>query len=155
VSIANPRLELVPPPVLFFAVFAVGLAAQHALTGVWIAPPGPFRAAGAIVAAAGLCVIFSGAATVLLHGTTIIPHRTPSALVRRGPFTLTRNPMYVGLTIFYIGAMLWTGAWAAGPLLIIPVLFMDRVIIPMEERHLREAFGDAYEKYRAAVRRWI
>ena len=144
-----------PPPLLFAAAFLAGLAIQHRLTGAWLGPPGPLRAAGAVVIVLGLGVMLSGAATILRHRTTIIPHRRPSALVTRGPYRMTRNPMYVGITIVYAGLVLWTGAWAAAPLVVGPLVALELAIIPMEERHLSEQFGDAYREYCAGVRRWL
>jgi protein-S-isoprenylcysteine O-methyltransferase Ste14 len=35
------------------------------------------------------------------------------------------------------------------------VLYLHRVVIPVEESRLREVFGGAYEQYCAKVRRWI
>ena len=61
----------------------------------------------------------------------------------------------MGLLLLYIG-----GAGIEGEpwplILLLPlVLYLDRVVIPVEETRLREAFGDAYQQYCAKVRRWL
>jgi protein-S-isoprenylcysteine O-methyltransferase Ste14 len=63
--------------------------------------------------------------------------------------------MYVGLTLAYIGeAGLTRHVW---PLVLLPmvILYVDRVVVPLEERRLQETFGDGYARYCGTVRRWV
>lgn len=80
---------------------------------------------------------------------------TPSALVLRGPYRVSRNPMYVSLVLLYVGTALMTSAWVALGLVVVPIAVMGWVVIPMEESQLRERFGDRYADYCRQVRRWI
>jgi len=85
----------------------------------------------------------------------VIPMSPARAIVVTGPYRFTRNPMYVGLTVAYVGiALLVNMAW---PLLTLPaVLIALRLfVIAREERHLRQAFPEAYAAYCARVRRWL
>jgi protein-S-isoprenylcysteine O-methyltransferase Ste14 len=87
--------------------------------------------------------------------TTTVPGRASAALVTWGPYRLTRNPMYVGLTAAYLGeAGLLRQAW---PIVLLPLTlaYVNWIVIPLEEARLKEVFGDEYEQYRAKVRRWI
>ncbi len=89
------------------------------------------------------------------RGTTVIPHRRPTQLVAGGPYSISRNPMYVALTVVYCGgAIVIARAW---PLVLLPgpLIFLHRIIIPSEERMLREAFGETYVDYCRRVRRWL
>jgi protein-S-isoprenylcysteine O-methyltransferase Ste14 len=111
--------------------------------------------AGIGLAALGGLVAFLSLGIFRAARTTTVPFETPSTLVTRGPYRFTRNPMYVGLALLYLGvAGTRAEAW---PVLCLPllILYLDRVVIPAEETRLRHAFGDAYERYRARVRRWI
>jgi protein-S-isoprenylcysteine O-methyltransferase Ste14 len=63
--------------------------------------------------------------------------------------------MYLGLTLVYLGVSAFMGALLPLLLLPLPVVVMDRRIIPMEERQLEETFGASYASYKARVRRWI
>lgn len=66
-----------------------------------------------------------------------------------------RNPMYVGLTLAYLGeAGMLTQIW---PVLFLPLvlIYLNRVVIPLEEQKLTEVFGSAYDDYRRRVHRWI
>jgi protein-S-isoprenylcysteine O-methyltransferase Ste14 len=63
--------------------------------------------------------------------------------------------MYVGLTLVYLGV---AGTQAqVGPLFLLPVLlaYIDRGVIPVEERRLLQVFGEDYREYCARVRRWL
>jgi protein-S-isoprenylcysteine O-methyltransferase Ste14 len=89
--------------------------------------------------------------------TTINPFKPEksTALVTSGVYRLTRNPMYVGLTLVLLGwAAFLCSAWALlGP--IVFVLYIDRLQIAPEERALSAKFGAAYAEYTARVRRWL
>src|SRR5262249_31678710 len=88
-------------------------------------------------------------------GTSMVPVKPSTALVVRGPYRLTRNPMYLSLLCLYLAAALWFGVvWA---LILVPlvVLVVQSLVIRKEERYLEQKFGDTYRQYRAHVRRWI
>lgn len=69
------------------------------------------------------------------------------SLVIQGPYKYTRNPKYFGVILW------WVGLWLAldyTPLLVSAVfifLFFYFVVIPLEEKELRELFGEQYEEY--------
>jgi protein-S-isoprenylcysteine O-methyltransferase Ste14 len=90
------------------------------------------------------------------EGTEINPtSETNKVLVAQGPFRFTRNPMYLGLTIFTLGIALWVGAV---PMFAVPLLVFataNWVHIPFEEAKMRRQFGAAFDEYRHSVRRWI
>jgi protein-S-isoprenylcysteine O-methyltransferase Ste14 len=67
----------------------------------------------------------------------------------------TRNPMYLGLTVSYLGGSLLLGTWWAPLALPAIVGFVDRNVIRREEAYLRQRFGAAYEEYSKHMRRWI
>lgn len=112
------------------------------------------------VAGAGLFVlggVIAGWGLALFHkaSTTTVPGERSALLVTRGPYRLTRNPMYVGLTLAYMGeAGLLRQIW---PLAVLPLVlaYLQWIVIPLEEAKLRETFGEEYESYRERVRRWI
>ena len=88
-------------------------------------------------------------------GTSVVPVRPTTALVIGGPYRLTRNPMYLGFLLLYVGVACWFGlVW---PLLLAPVLVwvISVSVIGREERYLTRTFGDDYRRYQAHVRRWL
>lgn len=151
------RLETrVPPPVLalIIAIVIWGLSR--------IVPDPALPAAVSAWASAGLFLLavvfgFPAIAAFVRAGTTIDPVRIDraSVLVTGGLYRITRNPMYVGLTLLL-------AAWAAflGPLggfagVIGFALWIDRLQIRAEERLLTTKFGADYAAYRSRVRRWL
>ena len=112
---------------------------------------------GGIAITLGALVVVQGARTFWRNKTTINPVdlESASALVTSGVFRYSRNPMYVGFTVMLVGwAVSLAAPWALlGPLAF--VLFTNRFQIIPEERVMRAKFGQAYDDYRAQVRRWI
>jgi protein-S-isoprenylcysteine O-methyltransferase Ste14 len=147
----------IPPPLLFVVTFIIGLGVQH-LAPLTIGSTGFAGAAwfaGLGLVVAGLLLVLDSASIFLSRRTTIIPFGTAVHLVSNGPFRLTRNPMYLGLALMYVGAAgILYDLW---PLLLLPLpmLAMHRIVIPFEEARLQAVFGDAFQKYCATVRRWI
>lgn len=116
----------------------------------------------ASVAWTGLAFMMAGAALALWAvarfrraGTTILPFRASTVMVRDGPFAFSRNPMYVGMTVAYLGlSMVFNTLW---PIMLLPVVLwaLVKLVISREEAYLEAVFGDAYRAYRRDVRRWL
>jgi len=145
------------PPLIYSgtALFALGLHLAVPL-------PWPGGSLGTVLAAAGLCL--AGAAIALdvtaalafrRHRTTIMPHRGATALITRGPFAWSRNPIYVANTLLVAGAGLMFGiAWLLLAALA-GALLTQKLAIEREERHLAARFGAAWEEYAARTPRWL
>jgi protein-S-isoprenylcysteine O-methyltransferase Ste14 len=142
-----------PPPLLYAIPLALGLLAQHLR-------PFPFLPQGlARVAGIGLVVLgFIGFAGILAFRrakTSPNPWEPTAALVVSGPYRWTRNPMYLGFTLLYLGIAAWVNTlW---PVLGLPVILvvMQRGVIFREEAYLEARFGEEYRRYKAEVRRWL
>ncbi|MBV8473906.1 MAG: isoprenylcysteine carboxylmethyltransferase family protein [Hyphomicrobiales bacterium] len=122
---------------------------------VWIAPP--WNRLGVLPAALGIAV---AAAAIIrfrqAHTTTdpLDPGKA-SRLVTDGVFSVSRNPMYLGLTLLLLGWAIWVGSvspWIIPPLF---VLYITLVQIIPEEQALSRLFGEQYLASRGRVARWI
>ena len=80
---------------------------------------------------------------------------TGTALVVDGIYGRTRNPLYLGMILVYLGLSVAAGSlWAI--VLVVPLLWVINVgVIAREERYLERKFGDAYRAYKGRVRRWV
>ncbi len=143
-----------PPPLVFAVPLILGL-----VIGRWLPlaslPTLPARVAGTIFVAAGLG--FAGWARLIFlrRGTTVLPFRPVSVFVVSGPFRVSRNPIYVGMTAVYVGvALLCRSVW---PLLFLPfvIVAVQKTAIDREEAYLERRFGAKFLDYKARVRCWL
>jgi protein-S-isoprenylcysteine O-methyltransferase Ste14 len=142
-----------PPPVL-----ALGAAiAQRQLTGDATSPTRARRTAAAATAAASVTLMGSAVQQFRSSGTTVDPihPERASALVTGGPFTITRNPMYVGMAGLLTAHMVLRGSAKALPPLAAFITVIDRVQIPPEEVAMTGLFGADYAVYRERVPKWL
>ncbi len=104
-------------------------------------------------------VSLAGAAASLFRrsGTTLEPlhPEQASVLVTSGAYTISRNPMYVGLAGLLAAQAVWRGSWVAVLPLAGFVVLLDRSQIQAEEAALLEKFGPEYSAFRAASPRWL
>ena len=110
---------------------------------------------GAMLAAGGFVMIAIGTRLFAAAGTNVPPTLPTTALVVDGIYRRSRNPLYLGLILIYLGLGVAAGSlWAIG--LVAPLLWVINVgVVKREERYLERKFGDAYRDYKARVRRWI
>jgi protein-S-isoprenylcysteine O-methyltransferase Ste14 len=149
-----------PPPFYFVLGFLAGWL-LHRVVPLFAADAngagGMARmpAAGWILIVAGFVLGGWAQITFRRHHTTLIPNRPATAMVTDGPYAFTRNPMYVSLTLIYLGLALLTGMlW---PIILLPVvlILLTVLVIRREERYLDSAFGEEYAEFRMRVRRWV
>jgi protein-S-isoprenylcysteine O-methyltransferase Ste14 len=155
-----PRIGLamrVPPPLMFVLTFFAGAGLERLvpLTRYVTAIAAAGRILGAGLLIAGLLLTISSAGMFLWKRTTLVPFGAAAHLVTRGQYRFTRNPMYLGLVVAYLGmAGLLTQPWPI-VLLPLPVAVLNALVIPFEEERLREIFGASFVEYCTRVRRWI
>ncbi len=147
------RLMVVPVPWIFVLAYLIGVGLEYGVQ-IRIEASPPFWV-GAAVFGAGLGLAGWGWGLFQHAGTTRVPGEASAALVTSGPYRVSRNPMYVGLSVAYVGeALMLRQVWPTVMLLAV-LLYLDRVVIPVEETRLRAVFGDSYERYCNTVRRWV
>lgn len=147
-------LTRVPPPLALVVSLAAALVLTRqvpAAQWVWFRAP---WVAAAVVAAGGSWIGWAWL-EFRRYRTTILPLRQPTSLLCRGPFCVSRNPLYLAMVL--LAATPWL-AWGQVGLLLAPLgffAFVNGFIVPFEEAKLRATFGDAYSEYCRRVRRWI
>jgi protein-S-isoprenylcysteine O-methyltransferase Ste14 len=92
---------------------------------------------------------------LLAARTNIGPTLPSTAIVTTGPFRLSRNPLYLALTLLYLGLVLAFDSWWGIARLIPLLLVMHRGVILREERYLEAKFGDEYRRYKVSVARYL
>ena len=154
VPLSNPGVRF-PPPLLFVAGLVLGWALGRA--GPWLrfaaSGSGAYAIVGVGMIVVGVVLALSGILTFRAARTAIIPSHGASRIVTSGPYRFTRNPMYVGLTMAYVGAALLIGTYWPFVLLPMVLALLVRLVILREEAYLISAFHDEYASYSARVSR--
>jgi protein-S-isoprenylcysteine O-methyltransferase Ste14 len=145
----------IPPPLYFGAALLAGLGLRAVTVPLSIGSSGLRVPLGALVLGAGVALAGAGVAAVVRHHTTIVPHRSVATLLTTGVYRLSRNPMYAGLALAYLGGATMLGSW--WPFLTLPLalLAVRTLVIGPEERYLAANFGSRFTEYRRHVRRWL
>jgi len=151
----NPGV-IAPPPLIYAGGLVASLVLHLAFPiKVRLLPRRVSRRLGGSLIGIAVLLALSGFQLMRKSGTNVNPTMPTTALVVKGPFQFTRNPLYLSFTLLYSGiAMLMNALWA---MLILPfvLLVMRQGVIEREERYLERKFGEEYLRYKARVRRWL
>jgi protein-S-isoprenylcysteine O-methyltransferase Ste14 len=142
------------PPRIFLATMAIGFALEWFLPTSFVS--GLLRLVlGASLLSVGFWLTYAAIGQQRRAGTNIETHRPTETIVRDGLYARSRNPIYIGLILIYLGvAVLGDSLWLLA--LLAPLLVVMQVgVIAREEAYLERKFGDTYRSYRASVRRWL
>ena len=148
------------PPGLFLAALLLGFVADHVL-------PLPFPVpriglvhwisagiAGSLIVI-GIAVFAAGIRNFASAATPVQGTKPTSTLVTSGIHGWSRNPIYLGMVLLYGGI----GLAVRSPWILILTLPLAITIhygvVAREEAYLQRRFGDAYQRYKARVRRWL
>ena len=145
---------LAPPPVIVLGFVLIGWALSRGLPPVLMWGR-PVRLTGAALVAAGVVVSGWCLLEFVRHRTHPDPYHPTKRIIRRGPYTLSRNPIYVAFVLIHLGFGLWrVNFWIAATTVLTAYVLHRWVVLP-EERYLADKFGEEYEEYRRRVRRWV
>jgi protein-S-isoprenylcysteine O-methyltransferase Ste14 len=131
------------------SVWSMGRLLPFSLFG----PAGAWIGAG--LAALGVLLMLLAVLEMWRARTTVIPHRKPDALVTSGVFRFSRNPIYLGDSLFLMGAVFWFDAIAGIILVPLFIKLIERRFIFDEEARLRQVFAEDFDIWAASVRRWV
>lgn len=149
----TPGVAILPPR-LYLGVLSVGFL-LHALYPIRLLPRALSLLLSAFTTGGGLLFMFSALREMRRVGTNVSPHAPTTSLITNGPYKVSRNPIYIGLTLLYSGAALFVNSLYPFALLPGLLVVLQRGVIEREERYLERIFGEAYMDYRKRVRRWL
>ncbi|TNE65499.1 MAG: isoprenylcysteine carboxylmethyltransferase family protein [Alphaproteobacteria bacterium] len=120
------------------------------------AAPSPFPHYGVAIMAAGIGLAMLSQVVMGTSWRIGVPERRDQShgLVTGGLYRFSRNPIYVGIMLFLMGAVVVV----PGPIPILSLVMswpLINHIIRAEEKFLTAEFGDAYSAYCQRVRRWL
>ena len=147
--------EHVPlPPLVYLAAIGAGFVVD------WLIPVRGLSLetqlfVGVPIMVLALTLVLVSAWELHRAGTSPLHERPTTRVIARGLYVLSRNPIYVAMTLGNIGvAIVADRVWVLAAT-VIAVLVIDRMVIAREEAFLTAKFGDDYLSYKARVRRWI
>jgi protein-S-isoprenylcysteine O-methyltransferase Ste14 len=150
-------IEIKIPPLAVAVTIAAAMWVISWLAPLLQVPSAPRFIAAAAILLIGVGLSAGGILAFRRARTTVNPTKPEQAsfLVSSGVYRITRNPMYVGVSLILLAwAIFLSSAWALlGPVAF--VLYIDRFQIAPEERALAKLFGSEYADYQARVRRWL
>src|SRR5437899_11335834 len=112
-----PSPRFYPPVLLLMAVVLMVVLHYVLPVARWLA--WPWRACGALPIAVAVLVGFWGAVQFRRHDTTIIPFEHSTALIAKGPYRYSRNPLSISMTLILVG--LWLLLGSLSPVLVAPL----------------------------------
>ena len=153
-GIPDTAQVLVLPPLVYGGAFIIGLL-LHLVLPLHVLPTTLARGIGVACVLVSLPLAFATLRVLSRAHTPVDPMKPTTALVTEGPFRYSLNPIYLALTLLYLGVgFLVNALWIL--LLVVPVLVMIRYgVIAREEAYLTRKFGDVYRQYTVQVRRWL
>ena len=124
------------------ARYRVALGSAMALVTLWLARPTPVSlVSGAALASAGAALRLWAAGHV----------EKSREITSSGPYRFTRHPLYLGSTLVGVGVAVAAGHLWLGVAIVTYLASTLTAAMRAEEAHLREKFGDAYDRYAARL----
>ena len=140
-----------PPFLLAFAILTGFLAR-------WLVPlaflsPSLATSLGLVIIVAAFGVFFWALYTMQTGNASIPTSEPTDAIVIRGPFRFSRNPIYLSMVLLQVGIGVWANSlWFLG-LAVVSAVLLWWGVISCEEQYLERKFGTEYMAYKERVRR--
>ncbi len=142
------------PPIVLVLAIGAGFGLRS-FVNLSFLPESLTTTLGPMTSGVAFALFFWAVATMRRNGGSIPTGEPTDVIVERGPYRLSRNPIYLGMILLLIGVGIWNNSlWYLVISILFAVLLTWGVII-REERYLERKFGEAYLGYKARVRRWI
>ena len=142
------------PPMWLILHGLAQLALHRWLPGPRLVSP-PWINVGLLPSFAGVTLVIWCLYLFWRNHTNPVPFSEASHLVQDGPYRVSRNPIYLGLTLILASAALFLGTTSPWLPVVSFFLILRQRFVLREEPLLRARFGPAYEAYLGRVRRWI
>jgi protein-S-isoprenylcysteine O-methyltransferase Ste14 len=145
------------PPIIYLAAIVISIALGVLYPLPWIGGllEDLLFAIGLLLLLAVASLWFSAFRTMTRAKTTLNPNGIPAHLITTGPFSVSRNPLYLANTLLLVAVGLVGGMGWFVLMAIVAAFATTKLAIEREEKVLAEKFGKRYRDYAKRVRRWI
>lgn len=142
------------PPVLLLLALLLGIVMRW-LTPLRFLPEEATVPLGPLVVAASFGWFIWAVVTMRRAGASIPTSEPTEAIVVRGPYGWSRNPIYLSMVTLHVGIGIWANSGWFLALAAVSAGLLWWGVILREERYLEQKFGTAYVEYKVRVRRWV
>lgn len=111
--------------------------------------------AGITFVSAGVVLIVAARRQFAIHRQPTDPGLATRKIIDTGIFRLSRNPMYLGAVLVFLGIGFGLKSMWFLVMSLPAAAASSLILIKPEERYLSSKFGPGYSNYRASVNRWI
>ncbi len=145
--------RIVPPVYLLLSIISMILLNRFLPLGYLLLYP--WKYTGIAVIALGAFLVMGSFVLFRKSQTALRPGIPATAILTKGPFKYTRNPIYLGFAVILLGTALLLGSLS--PLIIIPIFvwIIQSQFILREEKWMEEWFGEPYIDYKKKTPRWF
>jgi len=147
------KFRIMPPT--YFVIFLILSIVLHFVFPIKKIIFYPYSQIGWLFIVFGAVLNIWGDQIFKKQGTTVKPGEISKKLITKGPFKISRHPMYLGMVAILIGTALIHGSLIGFVFPIIFIILIEVLFIPLEERDMQKRFGKKYLDYKKKVRRWI
>lgn len=148
------RIRKIYPPTYFNVTIVIMIILHFAIPIVYLILD-YWKLFGLIPLFMGIYLNLSADKALKKNKTTVKPGEESEILITIGVFSISRNPMYLGMVLIHLGIGIFLGSLT--PLLIIPIFvyLVDKNFVEVEERMLEEKFGTYWIDYKNIARKWF
>lgn len=149
-----PNLGLVRPPLVYLSAIIMGVI-LHLLAPISFFPSALALPVGIALVLIAIALLYSSIARFRAAGTPVPAYKPTTAIVRKGPYRFTRNPIYLSFSLLQLGIAIWVNSVWLVVTLVGAMVLMNYAVIQKEEQYLERRFGNEYLEYKGSVRRWL
>lgn len=147
----------IPPPLAFAGTLVAGLMIDKFSWWKLGLPLGEDmeQMLGISAFVAGFAIMMTALGLFKKAGTDPKPWKPDTAFVTDGVYRWTRNPMYLGMGLIYLGLAIYCDSLISVALIFPLFVWITREVVEREEAYMAAKFGEPYLAYKAATRRWF
>lgn len=138
----------------YFMIMLILNAVLHYLAPIKQIIYFPYRAMGILLIILGIYCYFAVFFTFKKEKIDWRPEKMPRKIITSGVFSISRNPMYLGMFLILLGEAVLLGSAIT---FILPIIFIigTNYELSSDESKLEKQFGNKYLDYKNKVRRWV
>ena len=144
----------IPPPIIALICMVINYLSTYLINPIKFPN---IEMIGGLILLLGVATAMFATLLFKKDKTTVNPMNPEetTTLVTNGIFSITRNPMYLGLFLSISSTILFFGSWFGIIILMFFIWYINKFQIIPEEEAMEKLFGNKYSEYRQKVRRWI